>query len=81
MSIKVGDLIKLQYAMKNPYDQSIEGWGDPFIGVIVEVPSDDRTSVLKMYCFDDMKEHILMPEIDLIEVISCLLYTSPSPRD
>ena len=72
-SIKVGDLIKVRYATKNPYDGNMEGFGEPFVGIVVETPykhRDDKLTVYKMYCFRERNTHILMPEIDIIEVIS-----------
>jgi len=72
-SIKVGDLISVRYATKNPYDGSMEGFGEPFIGIVVETPfknRNDKLTVHKMYCFKAHTTHILMPEIDMIEVIS-----------
>tara|TARA_Y100001938_G_scaffold135483_1_gene197218 strand:- start:950 stop:1165 length:216 start_codon:yes stop_codon:yes gene_type:complete len=68
--MKVGDLIKVKYAIKNPYDDSLDGWGDAFIGVVTETPNSGKYSVLTMYCFEQATSHVLMPELDLIEVIS-----------
>jgi hypothetical protein len=72
-SIKVGDLISVRYATKNPYDGSMEGYGQPFFGIVVETPfkhRNDKLTVYKMYCFSAQDTHILMPEMDIIEVIS-----------
>ena len=66
----MGDLVKVRYATKNPYDDSIDGWGTPFVGVIVDIPYRTKYSVLKMWCFSTCTEHTLMPELDIVEVIS-----------
>ena len=51
----------------------MEGFGEPFVGIVVETPfknRDDKLTVYKMYCFSERSTHILMPEIDIIEVMS-----------
>jgi hypothetical protein len=68
--MKVGDLVKVRYAKKNSYDLTSEGWGKEYYGILYEAPYDGGYTVYQMYCFKDNTVHTLMPELDLIEVIS-----------
>jgi len=68
--MKVGDLVKVSYSNKNPYDQSFESWGKGYIGVVIETPGCHDNAVYKMWCLRTGAVHILMPDIDLIEMIN-----------
>tara|TARA_Y100001937_G_scaffold107280_1_gene149797 strand:+ start:887 stop:1102 length:216 start_codon:yes stop_codon:yes gene_type:complete len=68
--MKVGDLVRVCYVIKDPYDLAEIGWGPKFTGIVIGVPNDGKYKVLTMWCFSTQTTHTLMPELDLIEVIS-----------
>jgi|TARA_B100000085_G_C18536501_1_gene510231 hypothetical protein len=68
--MKVGDLIKVRYQVKNAYDRSFERWGEDHIGVLVETPEVHDNALYQMWCFKSQAIHILMPDRDLIEVLN-----------
>lgn len=68
--MKVGDLVKVRYAIKNPYDSSIEDYGGDFIGIVTETPECHKWAIYQMWCLTTQTIHTLMPDRDLIEVIS-----------
>ena len=59
--MRVGDLIRVRY-------RGIDPW---YHGVAYKKPITlDEHHVWRMWCFERRMEHVLVPEIDQIEVVS-----------
>ncbi len=68
--MKVGDLIRVRYSIKNAYDHALDGWGESYVGIVTETPESRENGVYQMWCISTATRHILMPDIDSIEVVN-----------
>ena len=68
--MKLGDLIKVRYTIAHAYGGYEDGWGEAHTGIVVSTPSCGDYSTWQMWCIETRTCHVLMPDLDLIEVIS-----------
>ncbi len=68
--MKLGDLVKVRYATKNPYHDNVDGWGTAYMGIIISTPKCSQHSIWQMWCIDTHSSHVLMPGLDMIEIIN-----------
>ena len=68
--MKVGDLVRVRYSVKNAYDRTLDGWGEDHIGIVTETAACHDNAIYQMWCISTGRSHVLMPDIDLIEVVS-----------